>query len=179
VDRPTAAVGGTVSYTITLGNTGTLPATAVTVSDVLGGSAGYLVADGTSGTANSFLGQPVVTITRALTGHYGWSYPVVKPGDIDVVRFSAVITAPRASLPAGSRTITLTSTAATPGLAPAAASSTAPFTPPRAGGGVHGARTGLPPTGAGLDAAVAGFLLLGGLGFVLLSLYARERELAA
>ncbi len=180
VDRTSAAVGDTVSYTITLANTGLVPATAVTVDDVLTGSAGYVVDDGTSGTAGTFLGQPMTTITRVFTGHYRWSYAVVNPTEADVVKFSAVIAAPSTALPAGSRTITLTSTATTAGFPAASVSTTAPFTPPpTAAGGVRGARTGLPPTGSGVNGAIAGFLLLGGLGFILLGFHAaRPDEIA-
>ena len=39
-DRATAAVGDTVHYTVTLSNTGSLPATSVTVDDVMGGTPG-------------------------------------------------------------------------------------------------------------------------------------------
>jgi uncharacterized repeat protein (TIGR01451 family) len=177
VDKTTAAVGDTVIYTITLGNTGLMPATAVTVDDVMSGTAGYGVRDGTANTVNTFVGQPVTTIMRLLTGHYRWTYAAVNPGDIDVVSFSAVITAPRASPPAGVTAITLTSTASTAGIAPAVVSTTAPFTaPPRAAGGVRGARTSVPPTGSSLNLAIAGFLLLGGLGFMLLGLHAYRRD---
>jgi uncharacterized repeat protein (TIGR01451 family) len=176
VDKATAAVGDTVSYTVTLGNTGSLPAAGVTVDDVLSGSAGYLVDDGTSGTSNTFVGEPVTTITRVLTGHYQWTYAAVNPGDADIVRFSAVITAPRGSLPAGVGAITLSSTASTTGIPVATVTTTAPFTSHSVPGGVRGARTGVPPTGSGLNAAIAGFLLLGGLGFILLAMHARSRD---
>jgi uncharacterized repeat protein (TIGR01451 family) len=176
VDKVTAAVGDTVSYTITLGNTGLLPATAVTVDDAVSGSAGYLVDDGTSGTANTFLGEPVITVTRVLTGHYQWTYPAVNPGDTDIVRFSAVITAPHGSLPAGTRAISLVSTASTAGIPAAIVSTTAPFTPPRAAAGARGGRTTVPPTGSVLNAALAGCLVLGGLGFMLLGAHASRRD---
>ncbi len=149
--------------------------TAVTVTDVLSGTAGYLVADGTGGTVNTFAGEPVVTITRVLAGHYEWTYPVVAPGATDIVRFRAAIMAPRGSQPPGTRTIRLTSTASSPGVAPAAVTTSATFTPH---GALHGAGTRVPATGSDLNAAVAGFLLLGGLGFILLAMYARERDLA-
>ena len=177
VDKATAAVGDTVSYTITLANTSLVPATAVTVNDVLGGSAGYVVDDGTAGTRNTFVGRPLTTIMRLLTGHYQWSYPAVNPGDSDTVSFSAVITAPHGTQPAGARTITLVSTASAAGLPAAEVSTTAPFTPRTAApGGVRGARAGVPPTGSGLNGAIAGFLLLGGVGFILLGLHAYRRD---
>jgi uncharacterized repeat protein (TIGR01451 family) len=172
-DVATATVGGTVTYTITLGNTGSLPATAVTVDNVLGGSAGFLVEDGTASTTDTFVGAPVTTITRVVTGHYRWTYATVNTGDSDVVRFSAVIKAPGASAPA---VISLTSTASTPGVPAAAATTTAPLPAPSRGGGVvKGTSTGVPATGSGLYAAQAGVLLLGGLGLVLLGVLARRR----
>jgi uncharacterized repeat protein (TIGR01451 family) len=176
VDRTTAAIGDTVSYTITLANTGSLPALGVAVDDALSGSAGYIVDDGTAGTSNTFFGEPVTTITRVLTGQYRWTYAAVNPGDMDIVRFSAVITAPRAAPPAVGGAITLTSTASTAELPDASVSTTAPFTAHGPAGGVGGARTSVPATGAGLPAAIAGFLLLGGLGVTLLGMLARRQD---
>ncbi len=175
VDRVTAVIGDTVNYTVTVRNTGAAPATAVTVSDVVTGSAGYRVADGTGGTANSFAGQPLVTVIRVAAGRYTWTYPVVSPGDSDVVRFSAVIAGPRGSQPAGTHVITLTSVASAPG-ATAAVSTSVAYTPRVRGGGVHGSRAGVPPTGLGLNGTVAGFLFLSGLGLLLVSEYMRERS---
>ncbi len=181
VDKTTAAVGDTVSYTITLGNSGVVPAAAVTVDDVMNGTSGFFVDDGTASTTNTFVGQPLTTITRVLAGHYRWSYALVNPGDTDVVRFSAVMTAPQSSLPPSVSVITLASTASTPGVPAATATTTAPFTAaapptPTPRGGVHGAKTSLPATGAGLNAAIAGFLMLGGLGFILIGLHAYRRN---
>lgn len=177
VDRTTAAVGDTVSYTVTLANTGLVPATGVTVDDVMSGDAGYVVDDGTASTTNTFVGQPVTTITRVLIGHYQWGYTLMNPGDTDVVKFSAVVTAPRNPPPAGVQAITLTSTASSAGLPDAVVSTTASFTPPSTPpGGLHGAKTSVPATGSAMPAALGGFLLLGGLGFVLLGAHARRRD---
>ncbi len=176
VDKATAAVGDTVTYTVTLANTGSLPATAVTVDDVMGGTAGYLVGDGTAGTANSWLGTPVTTISKVVTGQYRWVYALVNPGDSNVVRFSAVIGRPSGSAPSS---ITLTSTASTSGAAPATATTTATLASTGSGptaGGVKGVIAAVPHTGSGLNATVAGFLFLGGLGFILLGVLPRRRE---
>lgn len=177
-DKTTAAVGDIVTYTITIGNTGSLPATAVTVDDVLAGSAGFLVEDGTASTADTFVGAPMTTITRILTGHYRWTYATVSTGDSDVVRFSAVIQAPGAALPATPTTISLTSTASTPGVPSATATTSAPLIAPGAGAGgaVKGTAASVPATGSGIYGAVAGFLFLGGLGLILLAVLARRRD---
>jgi uncharacterized repeat protein (TIGR01451 family) len=176
VDKATAAVGDTVTYTVTLANTGSLPAPAVTVNDVMGGTAGFLVSDGTAGTSDSFLGTPVTTITKVLTGQYSWLYALVNPGDSNVVRFSAVLRAPGGAAP---RVITLTSTASTAGAAPAAATTTATLAATGSGpssGAVKGVTAAVPHTGTGFNAPMAGVLFLGGAGFILLGVLARRRE---
>ena len=173
VDRTAATVGKSVTYTITISNSGVLPAAAVTVSDVLGGTAGYLVDDGTAGTANTFVGAPVVTITRVVTGHYDWTYPIVNPGTRDIVRFRVTTLALPGAQATRAHPIVLTSTASAAGVAPAMVSTTVAFP-------AHsGAASGVPSTGSDLNASAAGFLLLGGLGFILLALYARECDRAA
>ena len=175
-DKTTAAVGDTVTYTITVGNTGSLPAAAVTVDDVLGGKAAFLVEDGTASTADTFVGAPVTTITRVVTGHYRWTYATVNTGDSDVVRFSAVIKAPGA-VSTGPATISLTSTASTPGVLAVTATTTAPLAASSGGGGaVKGTTAGVPATGSGLYVALAGFLFLGGLAIILLGILARRRD---
>ncbi len=175
-DRATAAVGDTVHYTVTLSNTGSLPATSVTVDDVMGGDAGYVVDDGTLGSANSFVGQPVTTVTRVLAGHYSWSYAVVDPGDSDVVRFGAVLTAPRGSIPSPPRVITLTSTASTPGVPSVTATTTASFGVAATPGGTRGARTVVPATGSAVARHSRRVPLLGGLGVLLLGMHVRRRD---
>ena len=171
-NRATVVVGDTVTFTITVGNSGSLPAAAVTVDETLSGDAGFLVEDGTSSTPDTFVGSPVTTITRVVTGHYRWTYPAVSTGDSDVVKFSAVLRAPGAAAGGPPRVISLTSTASTAGVAPAVATVTAPFTPPP--GGVKGTSTGVPSTGSTVELAAAGFLLLGGLGLILLGMLARK-----
>jgi uncharacterized repeat protein (TIGR01451 family) len=170
VDRTAAMLGDRLSYTVTLGNVGSLAATLVTVDDVLSGDAGFAVDDGRAGMANSFAGSPVTTITRVLTGHYRWGYAVVNPGDIDVVRFDAAIVRGSGDLPAGS-VVTLDSTASTPGAASAEVRTTAVLTAAGQGG-----VAGLPATGSGLDLSPAVFLFLGGMGIMLLLVVERRRE---
>ncbi len=172
VDRTSATVGDTVSYTITVADTGPVPAAAVTIDDVLGGGARFVVGDGTAGTVNTFLGTPLTTITRVVPGHYRWSYPLVQPGDSDIVRFSLVIRAPLTPV---TGVVALTSSASTPGAVTATVSTTVSLPARVPAGGVRGARTGVPPTGSAIDGAAVGFLLLGGLGLVLLGLHVRRR----
>jgi len=176
VDKATAAVGDTVTYTVTVANTGSLAAAAVTVDDVMGGTAASRVDDGTAGTANSWLGTPVTTITKVLTGHYRWVYALMNPGNSNVVRFSAVIRRPSGSPPS---TVTLTSTASTSGASPATATTTATLTPTVSGpsaGAVKGVIAAVPHGGSGLNATVAGLLSLGGVGCIMLAVLARRRE---
>jgi uncharacterized repeat protein (TIGR01451 family) len=174
VDRAVATLGRTLTYTVTVGNTGTGAAQSVTVDDVLGGDAGYLVNDGTAGTANSFAGSAVVTVTRISPGHYRWTYPTVKPGDVDIVRFSAVITRPAVLPPQSRGSVVLTNSASSDGLQSVTVRTTAPL-----GEGVKGSSTGTPGTGAGEAAVPAIFLFLGGLGVILLTEHTTGRERGA
>ena len=111
-----------------------------------------------------------------VTGHYRWVYALVNPGDSNVVRFSTVLKRPSGSPPS---TITLTSTASTAGAGPATATTTATITAATSGpstGAVKGVTATVPHTGSGMNAALAGFLFLGGVGFVLLGVLARRHE---
>jgi uncharacterized repeat protein (TIGR01451 family) len=171
VDKRHAVIGDIVRYTITVGNTGAIAATSVTVDDVLGGDAGYSVNDGTNRTVNSFTGTPVITIAKLVIGHYRWSYPTVSPGDRDIVSFTAVVRSPSIALSKSNRVVTLTNTASSPAVPPVTVTTTAPY-----GAGVRGLSTNTPPTGGSLNLVVAVFLLLGGLGLILLSMLTRRAQ---
>jgi uncharacterized repeat protein (TIGR01451 family) len=162
VSRTATRVGTTLSYTVTVGNTGTSVATNVTVNDVLGGDAGYIVNDGTGGTANSFEGSVVVTVTKVNTGHYRWSYSTVPTGSKDIVSFTALITLPGAPPLRPSGTIVLTNTATVPGVPARTVTTTAAY------------RIGPPATGTNPNATPAGLLLLVGLGFIITGALARR-----
>ncbi len=179
VDRPTATIGEAVEYRVTLSNSGSAPADAVVVDDLLAGDAGYTVRDGTSGTVNSFMGQPITTVTRLLAGHYRWVYATVDAGQTDIVNFSAVILAPRLPLPTRVVTMTLTSTASTPGTPPVSVTTRVPVPRRPSGGGVAGAATGVPGAGAGVDLNTSGYLVVGGLVLTLVGAVARRRDVAA
>jgi uncharacterized repeat protein (TIGR01451 family) len=188
VDKTTTVVNDTVTYTIRVGNVGAATATNVLVDDVLGGTAGYLVNDGTGTTTNSFAGAPAVPVTKLAIGHYQWTYAAIKPGDVDTVTFTAKITLPFTVQPNTSGTIVLTNTVSVPTYvtgvgtyvnpgnnpSPVTVSTTAPYN-----GGVLACTTAtcpVPNTGASLNITLAGFLFLGGLGLILIGALARKRE---
>jgi uncharacterized repeat protein (TIGR01451 family) len=175
-DKTVAAVGDTVTYTITVANTGSAPAPAVTVDDVLGGDAGFLVEDGTAATADTFVGSPTTIVTRVATGHYRWTYATVSPGDSDVVRFSVVIAIPTAVATPAPAVISLTSTASSAGVTAVTVTTTAALPAGSAGGIVKGNTTAVPSTGSGPSVAAATFLLLGGLGLILAGTLTRRRD---
>lgn len=166
VDRVVASINGTLTYTVTLRNTGTAAASNVTVDDVFGGDAGYVVNDGTGGTPDSFAGSAVVVVARVSLGHYRWTYATVNPGDADIVRFTATITAPVSPPAPPARPgagVVLTNTASSVGVTPATVRTTATIGRPRTPG--TGAVPGLPP---------AVFLFLGGLGLFLVEQVVRR-----
>ena len=190
VDKTSAALNDTLTYTITVGNTGAAAATNVLVDDIFGGDAGFLVNDGTNGTSNSFAGSPAITVTKLANGHYQWTYPTVNPGDTDTVTFTAVIQLPSTVLTNTSGTITLTNTVSIPSYntgvnipynnpgnnpPPVTVSTVAPYN-----GGTQGCSTsngcGTPNTGASLNVTLAGFLFLGGIGLILIGILARKPE---
>jgi uncharacterized repeat protein (TIGR01451 family) len=189
VNKTTAALNDTLTYTITVGNTGAAPASNVLVDDIFGGTAGFQVNDGTLGTTNSFAGSPAVPVTKIGNGHYQWTYAVIKPGDTATVVFTAKIELPFTALAAPSGTITLTNTVSVPTYVtgvgtyvnpgnnppPVTVSTVAPYN-----GGVQGCSTsngcGVPNTGTSLNVTLAGFLFLGGLGLILVGALARKRE---
>jgi uncharacterized repeat protein (TIGR01451 family) len=176
VDRTRATVGSTLMYTVTLRNSGALPASNVIVADVLGGDAGFIVNDGTRGTVNSFAGSSVITVTKVSNGHYHWTYATVNAGASDIVRFTAVITLPPIALSHSNGIISLTNTASAPGVAPVTVTSTAPYAAGRRGGGAKGIATGTPRTGISPDVAASGAIVLVGLGLILLGMFARKAE---
>ena len=182
VNKTTANLGDTLTYTVTVGNTGAAAATNVLVDDLFGGDAGFLVNDGTNGTVDSFVGSPVVTVSKIANGHYQWTLPIVNVGDHDVVTFTAIIQAPSGLVTTSNAgTVTLTNTVSIPTYTtgtstytnpgnnppPVTVSTVAPF------GGVQALTT--PPTGAMSTVGItaAGFLLLGGLGLILLGVLAQ------
>ncbi|MBJ7608637.1 MAG: DUF11 domain-containing protein [Candidatus Dormibacteraeota bacterium] len=170
VDRSTAPVGTTLTYTITLRNTGTLPAVNMAVDDTFGGDAGFLVNDGTQGTASSWMGAPLTTVTKVTTGHYRWTYAAVNPGDTDIVSFTTVVRPP--SNPArGGGNATLANTVSSPGVPAASVTTTTPY----AAGGGQGAPGRVPSAGTDLDVTMTVFLVLGGLGLIQLGVLARKR----
>jgi uncharacterized repeat protein (TIGR01451 family) len=175
VDPATTVVGGTVTYVVTLANTGGKAAGNVTVQDVLTGTAGFRVNDGTNGTANSFAGAPLTTVYKFGDGLYRWSYASVNPGEVNVVRFAATLRLPPVPL-VNATVITLVNAATIPGLPAAVATTTAPYGGGAQPGGVQAASVGTPATGGDVQTVAAGFLFLGGLGMILLGSLARRRD---
>lgn len=189
VDKTSTVLNDTLTYTIKVGNTGAATATNVLVDDVFGGTAGYQVNDGTLNTTNSFAGSPSVPVTKLANGHYQWTYPALKPGDVATVTFTAKIELPFTVQANTSGTITLTNTVSVPTYVtgvgtyvnpgnnppPVTVSTVAPYN-----GGVQGCSTsngcGVPNTGTSLNITLAGFLFLGGLGLILIGALARKRE---
>jgi uncharacterized repeat protein (TIGR01451 family) len=80
VSSTTAVLGQTLTYTIRVTNTGAAPAQDVLVKDVLSGTAGFTVNDGTGGTADSFAGRPVEPVTKTAVGAYQWHYRAMAAG---------------------------------------------------------------------------------------------------
>jgi uncharacterized repeat protein (TIGR01451 family) len=176
------ASGTLLTYTITLENTGDGTASNVTVSDSMSGTADFTVSDGSNGSSDSFIGTPLVTVHKSGTGQYSWTYATVAAGAIDRVSYTAVIKAP-GTASAGVDAFTLSDTASAahstcpqPGIAACTTeNSVAPLV-----GGVGGAATATPGTGAlrDLRLAVIVLLLLGGIGLILASFLVRKPELA-
>jgi uncharacterized repeat protein (TIGR01451 family) len=172
-----------LTYTITLKNVSTGAASNVTVDDTMSGTAGFTVNDGTGGTANSFAGTPLVTVTKVGAGHYRWTYAAVAGNATDVVTYSVVIRSPGGTSTSLNGSFSLVNTATNPDGnckmpdVPACTTengislSGAPVI-----GGVSALSTSTPTTGAANQPALAAsaFLLLGGAGLALLGLLVRQ-----
>lgn len=177
------ASGTLLTYTITLENTGSHAVSNVTVDDTMSGNADFTVNDGTGGTSNSFVGMPSVTVTKVSDGHYRWTYASVAHNATDSVTYTAVIRTGSAST-AVNGVFTLVDTAASPktncaSAGVAACTTTNTVTEPT--GGVQGISASTPSTGilGDIRFAITGFLLLGGLGLMLVGLLVKRPELSA
>jgi len=169
-----------ITYTITLQNTSGTAASNVRVDDKMSGNAAFTVNDGMNdGTTNSFVGNPTVTINKDGTGQYHWTYASVPAHASDTVTYTAVIQSPGSTTTALNGTFTLVNTAFAdntncPDPDVPACTVSHNFPPPSSQ--VQGITTGTPGTGVADDLrlAVTGFLVLGGLGMVLLGLLVKE-----
>jgi uncharacterized repeat protein (TIGR01451 family) len=174
----TVPVGTTLTYTITLTNTSQNAATSSElVTDVLSGTAGVVVNDGTGGTTDSFNGPTGVTVTKVATDDYNWTIPAsdLAAGQSAAVTFTAVIT----SGPGITTTCLLSG--ATSGHLCLDNSATAVgittivhnLTPAPPASQVQATST--PNTGIAneMNIVLAGFLFLGGLGLILMGMLAK------
>lgn len=189
-----AGSGDRLTYTVTVTNTSGVGVANLTVDDVLGGDASFTVADGTNATANSFAGNPTVTVIKVAANHYSWTYAALAPGQAATVTFDTTIF-PGTGRPLHGATFVLDNTASVPGYTAATTTVTNTNNQPAAvtvvtdvapGGGVLGCTTSgssttctsTPNTGAGiqLNVTLAGFLFLGGLALILLGMLVRAPE---
>ncbi|MHB1894429.1 MAG: DUF7507 domain-containing protein [Candidatus Dormibacteria bacterium] len=179
VDHQSTLLGQTLNYTITVTNAGNVSATNVAMTDLMTGTAGFQVNDGSNGTTDSFLGNPTVTVTKHGKGVYTWEYSTLAPEQTATVTYSATILAPGNVSSTINGTLTLVNTVtATSGhggctstTCTATVTTTAP--PPSGGslgvtttkpsGGVLAASTTTPGTGAHLDLLLTLILVLAGL----------------
>ncbi len=193
VDHSSTALGHTLDYTITVTNAGNAPATDVAMTDLMTGTAGFQVNDGSNGTNDSFLGNPTVTVSEDGPGVYTWEYSTLAPEQTATVTYTATILAPGSvsSTLNGMLTLVNTVTATsgnggcTSNTCTATVTTTAPppsggslgvtttKTPPQHASGVLGAST--PGTGAHLDLLLTLILVLAGLTLIGFAIATRPR----
>ncbi|MHB1577387.1 MAG: CARDB domain-containing protein, partial [Candidatus Dormibacteria bacterium] len=192
VSATLAKVGQTVTYTITIDNIGTAPATDVVMTDVMSGTATFSVND------SSFSGNPPVTVTGSGTSSdpFTWTYSTIPVGAVDTVTYQATILGPGTTSVHGSRfeqlvntvtattgdgctsttcTSTVTTTAPLPPHGVLGATTTKKTPPTKPAGGVLGASTSTPGTGAHLDLLLTIILVLAGLSLIGLAVAARRQ----
>ena len=148
VSETVAQVGDVVTYVVTLTNPTSNAAVDITVDDVMSGTAGFTVNDGTPGshTVDSFIGSPVVPVTRVGADHYTWTYPTVAAGAIDTIQYTATITGAGSTATQLNGDNSVVNTATTAGLPPVVVTTTVPT---GSGGGVLGITT-TPTPGSGV-----------------------------
>lgn len=172
VSSTSAVSGQTLTYTIRVTNRGSAPAQDVHLKDVLSGTAGFTVDDGTGGTPDSFAGRPVEPVTKTAIGEYQWGYPTLGPdGGTAVVVYRAVIRGPSNASAGSNGKVDLRDTVtvvAASGCTPVSCTATVTTSMPVAGS-VRAASTvpsGTPMTGAELPLLPAGLLVLAGLSLI-------------
>jgi Domain of unknown function DUF11 len=166
-------IGDSITYEVTMNNNSDNPAHNVMVTDDMGGTAGFRVNDGSNGTTNSFTSTDPSVKVNGSNGTYNWTFTTIAAGDSASVQFTAVILAPGSTTSTINSSVSLTNTATVTDLPPVTVVANAP--PPT--GGVKAEST--PSTGGfpDMNISVAGFMFLGGLGFILLGLLARKPRL--
>ena len=192
VNATTTTLGQTLTYTITVDNTGTAAATDVVMNDVMSGTAAFHV----NQASFTFL-PPVSNLDFTGAGSFTWEYPTLAAGEAATLTYTAVMLAPGNLSVAVNHQFTLTNTvAATSGnggctsthcistvttTAPAPAhgvlgATTTKKTPStKAAGAVLGASTSTPGTGAHLEVLLTIILVLAGLSLIGLAAAARRR----
>jgi uncharacterized repeat protein (TIGR01451 family) len=159
------SIGDTITYVVTVTNNSDNPAHNVLVDDDMGGTAGFSVDD------KSFTSNDSAQVSKQSSGHYTWTFATIDAGTAASVQFNAVILSPGTTTSTINGTISLTNTATVDQLPPVTVVANAPAS------GVKAAST--PGTGGfpDMNASVAGFMFLGGLGMILLGMLARRPRL--
>ncbi|MHB1501391.1 MAG: hypothetical protein ACYCYK_09565, partial [Candidatus Dormibacteria bacterium] len=169
VTAAAAVLGQTLQYTVAVTNTGTAPAQQVVVKDLIAGTAGFAINDGTGRTADSFAGRPMVPVTKTGVGDYRWTYPTLAAnGGRAVATYTVTIRAPASASVivngevALTNSVTVTAPAGCTSTSCAAQVTTSAQVP---AGVVRAASTtpGTPATGAHLDLLPSGILVMAGL----------------
>lgn len=163
--------GQTVTYTLRVTNSGTAPVRDVQVTDVLSGTAAFVVLDGTGGSTDSFAGRPVERVNKVGVATYRWRYPSLgADGGTAIVVYKVTVLGPGPVPPEPSDSFVVMDTVSVgPSAACAPQGCTASTTSILAApvGTVGAASTrgpGAPGTGAAMPLLPAGTLiLLGGV----------------
>ncbi len=165
------SIGDTITYKVTVTNDSDNDAHNVIVTDLMGGTAGFKVNDGTSGTSNSFSSNDPTASVSGSNGSYTWTFATIAHGASGIMQFTAVILAPGTTSSSVNGGVDLTNTAAVAPLPPVTVVANAPF------GGVQ-AITSTPSTGGfpEMNVTIAGFMFLGGLGLILIGILAKKPE---
>jgi len=190
-DKAVANVGDTITYTVTVRNTGGAAATHVVVDDVISGTAGFVVNDGTHGTTNSFAAidnAPQGGVQKVGTNHYHWTYASLAAGDDGIVTYTAKVTSAGTTATAVNGDNQVTNTASIPECCsktvvtlvplPGSTPTPSPTATPRPGGAVSPITgpTPIPSTGTALNLGLATTMFTSGLLLVILGLAIRPRR---